>query len=359
MKRVLITGATGYLGSVLCEVLAEAGHECLNYDTGFFRDCLLYQASEQKVKYLDVRAISEQHLQGVDVVVHLAGISNDPMGKLDASSVYDPTRLYTYSLASMCKKLGIGFVFASSCSVYGIGDGNKLSESDPTNPQTPYSLNKLQIETDLQSLSDSTFSPIALRFATVFGSSPRIRFDIVINMFVGMAVADNSIVLNSDGQSWRPNLHILDACRAIQRSVELDYSGGDLLVINVGSDENNLQIIDIARTVQSSVPGCQLRFLSEDPSLDRDGLIKDRKVSHAGSDTRTYQVSFDKIEHIFPGFKCEWSVEKGVKEMVERFLSLPLSHDLFKSKGFYRLQQLEFLLSNNYLSDDLIWQNHP
>jgi len=355
MKRVLVTGSQGYLGSVLTGVLDEDGYDCIGYDAEFFRNSLLYPPHATKSVFCDARDITENNLQGVDVLVHLAGISNDPMGKMDAAKVYDPTRAYSLKLAKMCKKLGVRFVFASSCSVYGIGENERLTELSPTNPQTFYSLNKQQIEEDLRSISDNDFSPIALRFATVFGSSPRVRFDVVINMLAGMAVADGVIVLNSDGKAWRPNLHIRDVCESIKRAIELDYHGGELLVLNVGSDENNLQIIDIARTIQGIVPGCELKFLSQNPGLDKEGLIRDRKVEQSGEDIRTYQVSFEKISKVFPGFRCEWSVARGVREMVERFTTLQLSNEVFKRRGFYRLQQLEHLHGNGYLSDDLFW----
>jgi len=296
----------------------------------------------------------EADLQNVDAVVHLAGISNDPMGKLDAARVYDPTRVYSLGIAKLCKKLGVKFIFASSCSVYGLGDDELLTEASPTHPQTYYSLNKLQIESDLQSISDKDFSPIALRFATVFGLSPRIRFDVVINMLTGMAVADGTIVLNSNGLSWRPNLHILDACQAMRCAIDLDYSGGELLVLNVGADENNLQVIQIANIVRHAVPDCDLKFLAENPELDKEGLIRDRKIK-SGGDTRTYKVSFEKIKKFMPAFKCEWDVARGVKDMATLLKDLPLTREKFKSRGFYRLQQLEYLHEEGYLSDDLFW----
>jgi len=355
MKRILVTGSQGYLGSVLTEMLADSGYDCIGYDTGFFRNCQLYPAVTTQTVSRDARHITEEDLRGVDVVVHLAGISNDPMGTLDAGAVYDPTRVYTRKIAEQCKKLGVRFIFASSCSVYGIGGDELLTEASPTNPQTFYSLNKQQIEDDLKSLSDKGFSPIALRFATVFGSSPRIRFDVVINMLAGMALADGKIVMNSDGKAWRPNLHIQDACESIKRAIELDHQSGELMVINVGSDENNLQIIDIAQTIQRLVPGCELKFLSEEPELDKEGLIRDRKVKQAGKDTRTYRVSFEKIKEVFPGFRTNWNVERGVKEMIDRLRGAGLDHETFKYRGFYRLQQLEHLLDQGCLSNDLFW----
>ena len=353
MKRVLITGSLGYLGSVLTKSLKERGFECVGYDTGFFKDCLLNSAYPSNTVFLDVRHITESELQNIDVVVHLAGISNDPVGKLDPTIIYDPTRVYAFEIAKMCKKKGIRFIFASSCSIYGLGTDSLLTEDSEVFPQTGYSINKLQIEQDLKTIADKNFSPIALRFATVFGYSPRIRFDVVINMLTGMAVANKTIVLNSDGKAWRPNLHIQDVCNAVRCAIEYDYKGGDLLVLNVGSDENNLQIIDIAKIIQKSIQGCDLKFLNENPELDKEGLIRDRKVD--GADTRTYKVSFEKIKHALPGFVCEWSVEHGVADLVAKLQEISLDNQTFKKREFYRLQQLEYLYANGLISDDLKW----
>jgi len=354
MKRVLITGALGYIGSVLVPYLQARGYQCTGYDTGFFRDALLYTPPEAVTVLKDVRDITEEDLAGIDVVVHLAGISNDPLEKLDAARIYEPTRVYSLNLAKLCKKRGVRFIFASSCSVYGVGQAELLTETSPVNPQTPYSLNKLQIEEDLRSISGPDFSPIALRFATVFGLSPRLRFDVVVNMFTGMAATSKQIVLNSDGTAWRPNVHILDVCQAIKCAIDCNYKGKELLVLNVGDEVNNLQVIELAKIVQAAVPGCDLKFLTENPELDKEGLIRDRKIKQ-GADTRTYRVSFTKIRTVFPEFKCAWTVERGIKDMVDLFQKLPLTPEMFKRTGFYRLQALEYLHNNHYLSDDLRW----
>jgi len=353
MKKILITGSLGYLGSVLTHSLTESGFDCIGYDTGFFKDSLLYPSNAANTIFKDARQIAETDLKNIDVVVHLAGISNDPVGKLDSARVYDPTRLYALKIAQICKKLGVRFIFASSCSIYGLGEDELLTEESKVFPQTGYSLNKLQVEQDLRTLADKHFSPIALRFATVFGHSPRLRFDVVINMLTGMAVANKTIVLNSDGKAWRPNLHIQDVCNAVRCSIEYDYKGGDLLVLNVGADENNLQVIDIAKIIQRSILGCELKFLNENPELDKEGLIRDRKVK--GGDTRTYKVSFEKITKALPGFKCEWSVERGVIDLAAKLEELHLDLATFKRRGFYRLQQLEYLYENDFVSDDLYW----
>jgi len=353
--KILVTGSQGYLGSVLTAEIVRAGYDCLGCDTGFFRGGLLYPAPTTQTLPVDVRALAEPDLRGVDAVVHLAGISNDPMGKLDVSKVYDPTRAYTFRLAEMCKKHRVKFIFASSCSIYGIGGADLLDETSPVHPQTGYSLNKLQIESDLATLSGNGFDPIALRFATVFGLSPRIRFDVVINMLVGMAFTSGKIILNSDGQAWRPNLHILDLCQSVIAAIQLNNEGRGLEILNVGSEENNMRILDIAKTVQRFVPGSELIFLSQNPELDREGLIKDRKVKDGAEDTRTYKVSFEKIKQVMPSFSCVWSIERGVRHMLDGFRETSLNHKKFKERAFYRLQQLEFLHESGLISDEVSW----
>lgn len=354
VKKILVTGSLSYIGSVLTSYLEEKGFKCVGYDTGFFRNSIFYTPSKTETIFHDVRDITEKDLKNVDAVVHLAGISNDPLDKLDNARIYNPTRKYSLEIARLCKKKGIKFIFASSCSVYGVGGDDFLVEDSPVHPQTKYSLNKLQIENDLRSISDRDFSPIALRFATVFGPSPFMRFDLVVNMFSGMAFTEKVIVMNSDGMPWRPNVHIFDVCEAIRCAIELDYRGAELLVLNVGDNNNNFQVIQIAKIAAEAVGGCEVKFLNENLELDEEGLIKDRKIK-AGVDMRTYKVSFAKIKKVFPGFECAWTIERGVKDMVVMFERFHMDREMFKRKSFYRLQQLEYLYGAGYLSDDLRW----
>ncbi|MBI4333145.1 MAG: SDR family oxidoreductase [Chloroflexi bacterium] len=355
MKKVLVTGSLGYIGSVLMPYLADNNYECTGYDTGFFRDCCLYPPKEEKTIFKDMRNFGGDDLKGVDAVVHLAAISNDPLESLPREKVYDPVRKYTIAIAKLCKSRGIRFVFASSCSVYGAGGQQVLTEQSPTNPQTGYSLNKLQIENDLAEMGDKDFSPVMLRFATAFGLSPRMRFDLVINMFAGMAVATKRIILNSDGKAWRPFVHIQDMCKAIRYGIDYDLEQDRPLVLNVGDAQANYQIIDLARMVKDAVPGSEITFLRNinDNSNGLD-LVKDRKVQD-GVDTRTYKVSFELIKKTFPGFRCDWSVKNGIREMTDCFKGLPLTEAHFNNVNFYRLQKMENLLKNGYLSEDLMW----
>jgi nucleoside-diphosphate-sugar epimerase len=352
MKKVLVTGSLGYVGSVLTEYLEKQGYGVVGYDTGFFKDCILSAPPQTETIIKDARDFEKNDLKGIDAVVHLAGVSNDPVGNVDASKIYDPTRAYAKNIAQLCKEQGIQFIFASSCSVYGRGS-EVLNEDSSTQPQTPYSLNKLQVEEDLGVLADKDFSPIALRFATAFGYSPRMRFDIVVNMFTGMATSKGVIVLNSDGTAWRPNVHILDMCKAIIYALNSTYRGGDLLVLNVGDERENRQIIDLAKTVSSLVPNSHIEFLNKNPNLDTAGLIRDRKVKEV--DTRTYSVSFARIRETFPGFVCDWNLEKGTLDMIERFKAVGLTKDMFESKNFYRLQKIESLYNEGKISENLRW----
>ena len=170
-----------------------------------------------------------------------------------------------------------------------------------------------------------------------------------------MAISEGKIVLNSSGTAWRPNLHIEDACQAIRCAIDLNYSGEKLLVLNVGDDKNNLKVLDIAKIIQNEISGCELKFLSDDPTLDSEGLIRDRKVKDGGTDTRTYRVSFQKIKEQMPKFSCKYDVQSGVRDLVVKFKRLNLTNEIFKSKRFYRLQQLENLHAEGFLSDDLFW----
>jgi len=353
-KKILIVGSQGYLGSKLTQYLSERGYQCNAIDTGFFKDGIITTPHSIQTVPKDARLIVESDIQGFDSLILLAGISNDPFGHMTAEQIYDPTRDYALNIASMCKKLGIQFLYPSSCSVYGAASDGFLSEDSLTNPQTPYSINKLQVEDGLSNLASKSFSPIALRFGTVYGLSSRIRFDVVINMLCGLALTTNKVTLNSNGLAWRPHLHIEDVCESFRCCLDWNPNIGKLTILNVGQNEDNYKVIDIAKIIHSNVEGSELTYLGG--SIDNDGndLVKDRKIQD-GVDTRSYQVSFDRIHKVLPNFKCKWTVEKGIKNLLNSLRSLPLDNELFNRREFYRLQQIEFLHHTNKINDDLFW----
>lgn len=352
IKKILVTGATGYIGSVLMPYLISRGMDCQGLDIGFFEDCLLYNPEPYPFVKCDMRSLDPAVLRGVSAVVHLAGISNDPFGNLSAEKVYDPTRVYAFSLAKLCRERGIKFVFASSCSVYGQGQEDFVDECSSLFPQTPYSKNKIQVEQDLATIAGKDFSVIILRFATAYGLSPRMRFDIVINMLAGMALTQKKIILNSDGMAWRPCVHVEDICRAVHCALVYPLSHDRPLVLNIGQIQDNYRILDIAQMVQAQVPGCTLQKLAPKKSYSKEEeLIRDRKVQD-GVDTRTYRVCFDHARDLL-GFSCQWNVAAGIRDLVRRLDALKLSKEMFQNASFYRLQRMEYLYKNHFIDENL------
>ena len=351
-KKILIIGSQGYLGSRLTEYLQERDYNCAAIDTGFFKDGKLTSPDPIYTVIKDARMLVEADLEGFDAVILLAGISNDPFGHMTSEQIYDPTRDYALSIASMCKKLGIQFIYPSSCSVYGAANNEFLSEESQTNPQTPYSINKLQVEKGLALLADQSFSPIALRFGTVYGMSPRIRFDVVINMLCGLALTTNKVTLNSNGEAWRPHLHIEDACESFRCCLDWNPNIGQFTILNVGQNQDNYKVIDIAKIVHSNVLDSELTYVNVDSEVN--DLIKDRKIQD-GVDTRSYKVSFDKLTRILPNFQCKWTVEEGIKNLLDELKQESLNGEIFNQREFYRLQQIEFLHKSKQIDDNLFW----
>jgi nucleoside-diphosphate-sugar epimerase len=337
--RVLLTGSEGYLGCLLGPELVRDGHTVLGVDTGFYRSGWLYRGVDRTVETLDldVRQLTVDHLRGVDAVVHMAELSNDPLGDLISEVTYEVNHQGSVRLAQLAKQAGVErFVYMSSCSVYGIADGT-VDEQSPINPQTAYGVCKGLVERDVAALADDAFSPTFMRNATAFGASPRMRFDIVLNNLSGLAWTTREIAMTSDGSPWRPLVHALDIGKAIRCALLAPREAVHAQVFNVGSDEQNYQVRDIAERVAAAFPGCTTSF------------------GEAGADNRSYRVSFDKIATGLPGFSCDWDADRGAQQLAEVFSRVDLDGATFTGRGHTRLRQLEHLLKTSQVDDHLFW----
>ena len=324
-------------------MLRERGHTLVGVDTGFFvaeDGETAAPASDGGTHRLDVRRMGPELLQGIDAVIHLAALSNDPMGELDPALTDAINHRASVRLARMAREAGVErFVFASSCSLYGAADSKGvLDESAPFNPVTAYARSKVDAEAGLAELAAADFAPVFLRAGTVYGLSPAMRFDLVANNLVGWALTTGRIHLESDGSPWRPLVHVEDLARAYVAAVEAPRETVANQAFNVGRDDQNFQVRDIADTVRAAVAGCGLEM-----------------APNAGPDTRSYRVSFRKAEETLPGFEVRWTLEKGVRQMVGALGQRRLTREEFLGPRYIRLVRLRRLRESGRLSDELYW----
>ena len=337
--RILLTGSEGYLGCLLAPDLVRDGHDVTGVDTGFYTNGWLYRGVDRTVATLhrDVRQLTVEDLRGMDAVVHMAELSNDPLGDLLGEITYDVNHEGSVRLADLAKQAGVSrFVYMSSCSVYGVASGT-VDEQSATNPQTAYGVCKTLVERDVGAMADDTFSPTFMRNATAFGASPRMRFDIVLNNLSGLAWTTGQIAMTSDGSPWRPLVHALDIGKAIRCALRAPRDVVHGQVFNVGSNDQNYQVRDIAERVAAAFPGCATSF------------------GAAGADNRSYRVDFAKITDQLPGFSCDWDADRGAKQLHEVFARIDLDAATFTGRGHNRLQQLTHLLRTEQLDRDLFW----
>ena len=337
--RVLVTGTEGYLGCLLAPQLLTSGHDVLGVDTGYYTGWL-YNGVPQTAHTLrkDIREITREDLEGVDAIVHMAELSNDPLGELLSEVTYTVNHRGSVRLAELAIEAGVErFVYMSSCSVYGVAEGT-VDENSPVNPQTAYADCKTLVERDLRKLASDNFSPTFMRNATAFGASPRQRFDIVLNNLAGLAWTTKKIAMNSDGTPWRPLVHGLDIAKSIECALNAPREAIHNQTFNVGSNEQNYQVREIAETVGAVFPGCEVTF------------------GPAGGDNRSYKVNFDKIHTALPGFSCDWDADKGAAQLVEVFKAIDLDTETFTGRGHTRLKQLEHLIKTEQLDKDLFWR---
>jgi len=340
--RVLVTGHEGYLGSVLVPRLVDAGHEVVGLDTGLFADGTIGPVpADVPALRVDLRDVTEDHLAEVapDAVMHLAALCNDPLGDLDPELTYDVNHRSTVRLAKAAKAAGVErFLFSSSCSLYGAGaDDSPLDENAGFAPLTPYGESKILSEQDLLPLADDDFSPIFLRNATAYGFSPRLRGDLVVNDLVGHALLAGNIGLRSNGMAWRPLVHADDIASAFIALLEAPRDVVHARAYNVGHSDENYLVRDIANLVQEIVGG-EVTF-----------------AEGAGADARNYRVTCDRIAAEVPEFKPQWTVRKGIEQLVENYKRYDLQlTDLFGERH-QRLKKINALHAAGRIGSDLRW----
>ena len=345
--RVLVTGHDGYIGTVLTELLQTAGHDVAGLDAGLFHACAFSPATAVPSRRADVRDVAP--FDGVDAVVHLANLSNDPLGNLRPGLTAAINHRATVRFAQAAREAGVSrFVFASSCSLYGAAGEADVAETAAFNPQTPYGEAKVLAERDLLPLAGRDFSPVFLRNATVYGVSPRLRFDLVVNNLTAWAVATGEVRMLSDGSPWRPLVHVRDVAAAAVAAVEAPREAVHGEAFNVGRAGENYQIRDVAEIVGREVPGCRVTF-----------------APGASPDSRSYRVSFDKIAERLPAWRPTWTVPEGVREVRDALAAwtaktgAPLPPAVFEGPRFSRIAHLQTLLETGALGPDLRWTVPP
>jgi nucleoside-diphosphate-sugar epimerase len=343
--KVLVTGHHGYIGSVLAPMLRDAGHDVVGLDTFLYRGCDFGDGAElEPALSVDIRDVTASALGEFDAVVHLAALSNDPLGDLDSDWTFAINYEGTVRLARVAREAGVPrFVFASSCSMYGAAEGDEfLDEDAPLRPLTPYAESKVRAEEALRELAGDGFAPISMRNATAYGVSARLRLDVVLNNLVAWAHTTGAIRLLSDGMSWRPLVHVRDIARATDALLRAPVEAIAGEAFNIGSAEQNYRIRDLADVVQRRLPACEVTFAGD-----------------ASPDPRSYRVDFSKFASAFPECTFEWTAERGVDELARAYESIGLTLEDFEGGRYTRLARLKRLLDADALEDDLRWSARP
>ncbi|OAN45945.1 NAD-dependent dehydratase [Chloroflexus islandicus] len=341
--KVLLTGSGGYIGIVTAPYLMERGHEVVGIDTGYYESGWLYHSGQRQPQLIvqDIRRLAAEDLAGFDAIVHMAELSNDPLGQLNRALTFQINHQGSVTLAQAAKAAGVTrFVYMSSCSVYGIGEEGEIkTEESAVNPQTAYAECKVLVERDLAQMADDDFSPVFLRNATAFGPSPRQRFDVVLNNLAGLAWTTGKIAMISDGTPWRPLVHILDIAHAVACALEAPREAIHNQIFNVGDSRHNYRVREIAEIVAEVFPGCELTFGRND------------------GDNRSYRVDFSKIATRLPGFACRYDAKAGAQQLRAVFERIGMTREIFEAPPYTRLKMLRHLIATNQLDAELFWRS--
>ena len=340
--RVLLTGHHGYIGSILTKMLLQADKEVTGLDSDFFRqNRFVGELAGVPSLRKDLRDVELSDLEGYDAVLHLAALSNDPLGDINPQLTYEINFQATTRLARLAKQVGVKrFLFSSSCSMYGAASCEMLGENAPFNPVTPYAESKVLAERELTILADSEFSPVFLRNTTAYGVSPFMRFDVVLNNLVAWAHTTGQVRIQSDGTPWRPLIHIEDICRAFLAVLDAPRELIHNQAFNVGITEENYQVRDLAEIVKQTVPGCTIEYAAD-----------------GGPDPRSYRVDFSKIKNTLPGFQPKWNVRRGAQELYAACRETRLTLQDFEGPQFKRTTHIRKLLAEGQLDPQLRWKN--
>jgi nucleoside-diphosphate-sugar epimerase len=352
--RILVTGHLGYIGAVMVPMLLERGYEVVGLDSDLYVGSTFgsFESSVPAIQK-DIRDVEASDLDGIDAICHLAGLSNDPLGNLNPDLTYAINHQASVRLAMLAKDAGIQrFIFSSSCSNYGAAGNDWLTEESPFNPVTPYGTSKVMVERDLAQMADSSFSPTFLRNSTAFGVSPRIRFDLVLNNLVAWAFTTGKVLLKSDGTPWRPIVHIGDIARAFIAVLEAPLDLVHNEAFNVGRNEDNYQIRELAQIAADTVPGSRVEFA-------RDADEEVRKKFDVGKDPRNYRVDCSKIQRVLPDFQPQWDARKGAQQLYEAYRRIGVTLEDFEGPRYQRIAYIKEQIRTGHLDHELRWIMQP